>query len=323
MTGPFSIRVSIHQAGMRLDALLAQALDGCSRAHAAMLIRQGRVRVDGRACTKAAQRLSPGTSVSGVVPPPEPVAAVPEAIPLSVLHEDAHVIVIDKPPGLVIHPAPGHPAGTLVNALLHHCPDMGGIGGELRPGIVHRLDKDTSGVLVVAKNDMAMQDLGRQFKQRTVEKTYLGLVWGRPAADAGRIDLAIGRHPVERKQMSTRAPRARSAETHWLVRESLPAATLLTFVIKTGRTHQIRVHSAAMGHPILGDKVYGRPPASGALPPGLRDLPRAIPRQMLHAWRLAFDHPASGTRLQLEAPLPADMAALLAQLRAGLSSPER
>jgi 23S rRNA pseudouridine1911/1915/1917 synthase len=321
MAGPFSISVTILQGGMRLDTLLAQVLPGCSRAHAAALIRQGRVLLDGRTCSKPAQRLAPGATVAGVIPPPEPVAAVPEDIPLVVLHEDPHLIVIDKPPGLVIHPAPGHAGGTLVNAVLHRCPDMGGIGGELRPGIVHRLDKDTSGVLVVAKNDTAMQDLGRQFKQRTVEKTYLGLVWGRPSAEAGCIDLAIGRHPVARQRMSIRAPRGRSAETHWQVRESLAGTTLMTFVIKTGRTHQIRVHSAAIGHAILGDTVYGRRPPPEALPPELRGLPQTVPRQMLHAWRLAFDHPANGKRLLFEAPMPADMAELLAVLRNPASRP--
>jgi 23S rRNA pseudouridine1911/1915/1917 synthase len=315
MAGPFSVTVAPHQAHRRLDAFVAEALPDCSRALAAQLIRQGLIRVDGRTCAKPSLRLLPGSAVEGEIPLPVAAAAAPEAIPLAVLHEDAHLIVVDKPPGLVVHPAPGHAGGTLVNALLHRCPDLGGIGGALRPGIVHRLDKDTSGVMVAAKSAAAMQALARQFKAREVRKTYLGLVWGQPPEAQGCIDLPIGRHPVARKQMSTRAPRTRAAETHWKVQENFPGVCLVAFDLKTGRTHQIRVHTAALGHPILGDAVYGRPPRPGSLPRPLQDLARSIPRHMLHSWQLAFQHPVSGAWMAFEAPLPADMQTLLDSLR--------
>jgi 23S rRNA pseudouridine1911/1915/1917 synthase len=298
--------VEAGEAGLRLDLFLARRLPGRSRAFAAQLIAGGRVTVNDRP-QKPGQRLKPGDRVAVVLPAPEPARCLPEPIPLDILFEDGHVVVLNKPPGLVVHPAPGHCRGTLVNALLHHCPDLGAIGGELRPGIVHRLDKDTSGVLVAAKNAAALEGLARQFKARTVRKGYLALVHGAMSAASGVIRLPIGRHPVDRKRMSTASRRPREAETGWRVRRRFPQASLLELELRTGRTHQIRVHLAAVGRPIVGDPVYGRGKGAGV----------AAARQMLHAWRLEFDHPRTGERLSFEAPVPADMAALLEGLGAG------
>jgi 23S rRNA pseudouridine1911/1915/1917 synthase len=226
--------------------------------------------------------------------------------------------VINKPAGMVVHPAAGHSTGTLVHGILYHCPDLEGIGAEKRPGIVHRLDKDTSGLLVVAKNARAHHDLSRQFKARSILKHYLALVAGYPKTAGGRIDLPVGRHPVERKKMSTRSTRGREALTLWHVRERLAGATLLDIELKTGRTHQIRVHCQAMGFPIVGDPVYGRKGAIKQMTAGNADLQAALKnakRQMLHAHRLGFNHPVDGKALSFEAPLPEDMASLLDQLR--------
>ena len=218
----------------------------------------------------------------------------------------------------MVHPAPGHTSGTLVNALLYHCPQLGAIGGEIRPGIVHRLDKDTSGTMVVAKNGAAHENLGAQFKDRTVCKDYLGLVYGEPQSDSGSINIPIGRHPVDRKRMSTTTRKGRNAETLWKVRERFDGLTLFKLRLKTGRTHQIRVHCAAIQHPLVGDPVY-RP---RKLPQIIEKnyastagLVRTVSRQMLHAWRLGFTHPKTGEELSFESPLPEDMAGLLDRLR--------
>ena len=259
---------------------------------------------------KPSYRLKAGDSVSGQLPAPQPSGFQPEPIPIRILYEDAHIILINKPPGLVVHPAPGHFSGTLVNGLLYHCPDLGAIGAEIRPGIVHRLDKDTSGTLVVAKNAAAMEHLAAQFKNRTVLKDYLALVHGAMPGEIGAIRLPIGRHPVDRKRMSTRSRKGREAETGWRVVRGLGRFTLLELHLKTGRTHQIRVHCAAIGHPIVGDPVYGwrRSTAdSGTIQPLLAD----VHRQMLHAWRLEIDHPAGGGRMRFESPLPEDMERLI------------
>jgi len=226
------------------------------------------------------------------------------------------MVVINKQPGLVVHPAPGHTSGTLVNALLYHCSALGGIGGKIRPGIVHRLDKDTSGVLVAAKNDAAHLQLARQFKSREVQKRYLAMVHGRVKEDRGSVVLSIGRHPVDRKKMSTRSRKARGAETRWKVRERLDGVTLLELDLKTGRTHQIRVHCAAIGHPVVGDSVYGgrrRLDLSGKGQNG--SLPIKVARQMLHARWLQLAHPVTEALMSFEAPLPADMAGLIEVLR--------
>ena len=230
-------------------------------------------------------------------------------------------MVLNKQAGLVVHPAPGHNSGTLVNALLHHCPDLAGIGGEIRPGIVHRLDKDTSGTMVVAKTADAHENLAGQFKNRKVQKKYLALVFGELKSDEGSLKLPIGRHPVHRKRMSTNAPGGRFAETSWRVRKRLNGVTLLELTLKTGRTHQIRVHCSAMGHSIVGDKVYrsrkwmqnidrlfqGKSSATAA-------LLKAVSRQMLHAWQLGLSHPETGEVMTFESPLPADMTELIAKL---------
>jgi len=302
----FEHRVGPELAGQRLDAALAKLEPGLSRSQVRRLIEGGLVTVSG-AAAKPAHRVKLGERIAGSVPAATPVDVAAEAIALVVLFEDPDVIVIDKPAGLVVHPAPGHSGGTLVNALLHHCRDLSGVGGELRPGIVHRLDKDTSGVLVVAKNDRAHRSLAAQFKAHTVEREYLALVRGTPQAASGVVDAAIGRHPTDRKKMSTRAKRGRAAVTHWKVEEKLRGATLLRVRLETGRTHQVRVHLASIGLPVLGDPVYGGGRgASAELGPS---------RQALHAARLGFVHPASGETLRFASPLPADLAAALARLR--------
>jgi 23S rRNA pseudouridine1911/1915/1917 synthase len=300
----FSLPADAACSGIRLDVFIAERLPGCSRSVAVQLITTERFKVNGHA-RKPSYRLKVGDVVSGRLPAPQPCGFQPEPISLSILYEDADIIVINKPAGLVVHPAPGHCSGTLVNALLYHCPDLTGIGAEIRPGIVHRLDKDTTGTLVAAKTAAALEHLAAQFKHRTVRKDYLALVHGEMAAESGTIRLPVGRHPVDRKRMSTRSRKGREAETGWRVVRRLGGFTLLELRLKTGRTHQIRVHCAAIGHPILGDPVYGRD--RGGERRGLR-------RQMLHALRLELDHPRTGERMSFESPLPEDMQALLDEL---------
>jgi 23S rRNA pseudouridine1911/1915/1917 synthase len=309
--GEFSLITEAACSGMRLDVFLAERLPDCSRSHAGQLIAGERVKVNGQ-IRKPGYRLKAGDSVSGCIPPPKPSGFLPESIPLHILYEDRDIVVVDKPPGLVVHPAPGHDSGTLVNALLYHCPDLGGIGQELRPGIVHRLDKDTSGTLVVAKTALAMEHLAAQFKDRRVRKDYLALVHGEMAADCGTIRLPVGRHPVDRKRMSTHSRKGREAETGWRVARRLGGITLLELRLKTGRTHQIRVHCAAIRRPIVGDPVYGARRAAGRAE--IQALTAAVGRQMLHAWRLEILHPRTGERMRFESPLPADMERLIAEL---------
>ena len=311
----FAFHADAASSGIRIDVFLADHLPDCSRSFASQLIASECVRVNGQT-QKPSYRLKSGDLVSGYIPAPQPVGYLPEPIPLQVLFEDSDIVVINKPPGLVVHPAPGHHSGTLVNGLLYHCPDLGGIGAELRPGIVHRLDKDTSGTLVVAKNAAALEHLASQFKNRTVGKDYLALVHGVMAAESGTIRLPIGRHPVDRKRMSTHSRRGREAETGWRVVRCLLGATLLELRLMTGRTHQIRVHCAAIGRPIIGDPVYGRRKPAG----DSADMPAmlgSLRRQMLHAWRLEINHPRNGTRMRFESPLPEDMERLIAELEAG------
>ena len=293
------------EAGARLDLALA-ALADCSRSQARRWIEQGRVRVNERAVA-ASLRVRAGDLVEAIPPDPEPSSAEPEAIPLAVLHEDEDLIVLDKAAGIVVHPAPGHRGGTLVNALLHHCDDLAGVGDVLRPGIVHRLDRGTSGVLVVAKSDLAHRHLSDQFREHSVERVYLAVVRGVPGTDGGEIDLPIGRHERDRKRMSVRTRGGRTAATLWRVARRFPhsSRSLLELRPRTGRTHQIRVHLAAIGLPIAGDPVYGR---------GKTQLDAEIARPALHAERLAFTHPRSGARLDFRAALPADMAELLHEL---------
>jgi len=310
----FSFPAEAASSGIRLDVFIAERLTDCSRSFAGQLIGGEHVRVNGQ-LRKPAYRLKPGDIVTGCIPPPRPSGFLPEPIPLCILYEDEHIVVINKPPGLVVHPAPGHYSGTLVNGLLYHCPDLEGIGAELRPGIVHRLDKDTSGTLVAAKNSAALEHLARQFKNRSVTKDYLALVHGDMPGESGTIRLPIGRHPVDRKRMSAFSRKGREAETGWLVARRLGGFTLLEIRLRTGRTHQIRVHCAAIHRPIVGDPVYGRRRAA-ADSAAIQALLARARRQMLHAWRLEIDHPHTGERMRFESPLPEDMEDLIARLEA-------
>jgi 23S rRNA pseudouridine1911/1915/1917 synthase len=300
----------------RLDRFLAVAFPELSRSQIKRLIDEGAVTLDG-ADAKAALKLRGGEKISVTLPEPAPVETAPEPIPLSILYEDAALIVIDKPAGLVVHPAPGHPGGTLVNALLHHCDDLGGIGGELRPGIVHRLDKDTSGVMVASKNDAAHLNLARQFKRHSIRRRYRALVHGLVKQAEGTVDQEIGRHPVHRKKMSVQCRRGRRAVTHWRVlsRYDRDRLSLLELSLETGRTHQIRVHLSALGHPVVGDPLYGNPRLVRALEDArLEKLIRSLNRQFLHAWLLGFEHPGTGEYLEFQAPMPAELQTILAYL---------
>ncbi|MBW2603920.1 MAG: RluA family pseudouridine synthase [Deltaproteobacteria bacterium] len=309
----FKIFVEPPDSGKRFDLYIASRISDCSRSVATHLIRNGKIRVQGMV-RKPGYRVKAGDEICGCIPPPEPVLFKPEPIPIEILHEDDDIIVIDKHPGLVVHPAPGHRSGTLVNALLYHCPKLEGIGGALRPGIVHRLDKDTSGVLVAAKNDRAHHHLSKQFKSRQVKKEYLALVYGQMESDSGSVSLPIGRHPVDRKKMSTNSRKSRVAETTWQIRERFELASLIKVNLKTGRTHQIRVHCAAIKHPVVGDGVYGPRKTGKKITTG-KDLFRSVPRQMLHAWRISLTHPDSKTMVSFEAPIPSDMQAVITALR--------
>lgn len=311
----FKFNVDQLNAGRRFDLYLSSYLSGCSRSRAATLIRDGRVTVNGT-WKKPGYRLQAGERVEGRLPDAVASVYLPESIPIDILFEDSHLLVVNKPPGLVVHPAPGHASGTLVNALLYHCTDLAGIGGELRPGIVHRLDKETSGTMVVAKTEPVLNHLAAQFKKRIVEKTYLALVRGSVKGETGEICLPIGRHQVDRKKMSVKSRHSRSAETRWKVRERYTDATLLEVVLKTGRTHQIRVHCTAIGHPIVGDTVYGGRKQMSLSVKDRDGNALSIPRrQMLHAWRLSFDHPVTDVRMTFESPVPEDMAEVMEGLR--------
>ena len=321
MNGDFTLIVEESEAGRRLDSVVASRLIDCSRSLAAALIIDGSILVD-RQVKKPGYRLKAGDRIEGHIPVPTPVEYKPEPIPLQILYQDRHLIVINKQPGLVVHPAPGHSSGTLVNALLYHCPDLGAIGGEIRPGIVHRLDKDTSGTMVAAKSAEAQEELARQFKAREVQKKYLALVYGDLQAEGGEIKLPIGRHPVDRKRMSTTTRKGRNAETRWKVRERLAGITLLELDLKTGRTHQIRVHCAAMGYPVVGDPVYRQRKQPTKLreklsihPPPTIAVLQSLDRQQLHSWQLSLTHPHSGKKMTFESPLPEDMEALIDKLR--------
>ncbi|MCX6993878.1 MAG: RluA family pseudouridine synthase [Kiritimatiellaeota bacterium] len=284
-----------------------------SRARIQALIHDGHVTVNGQ-MIKEHHKIRPGDSVTLVIPPPVATALIPEAIPLDILYEDAELLVINKPAGLVVHPAAGHSSGTLVNALLHHCGSLAAIGGEQRPGIVHRLDRDTSGIMVVAKSDRALAGLMNQFKQRTIHKNYVALVWGHPNPARGTIETLIGRHRTDRKKMSAQPKTGRAAVTHYELSERLGDVSLVRIRLETGRTHQIRVHMAYRGHPVVGDAQYGGR--------SVRSLPASAGRQMLHAETLAFMHPVTGKRLTFTAPWPADLKALVAALRKSESQPK-
>ena len=286
----------------RLDKVLQERYPDFSRSRIEGLIKAGFVTVNGAVAEKAGQKVAETDEIGVEIPPPVPAEPQPEDIPLTVVFEDEHMLVVDKAPGMVVHPAPGHFTGTLVNALLHRCPDLSGIGGVARPGIVHRLDQDTSGLLVVAKTQAAMDGLTRAFaSHKSLTKTYLAVCHGRPRLDAGRIENLIGRHPVDRKRMAIVEKNGKLAITNWKVLGPGRAGTsLVACVIETGRTHQIRVHMASLGCPVIGDRVYGK----GALDRKLEPVPE---RQMLHAWRLKLWHPVFGVEMSLEAPIPSDM----------------
>lgn len=320
-------------AGMRLDRFLAGELhgvagdaEGLSRSEIQRLIGEGRITLNG-ARTKSSARIHPRDRIDVDAPPPRDSAVRAEALPLDILYEDGDCIVINKAAGVTVHPAAGHWSGTLVNALLHHCPNIDGIGGVRRPGIVHRLDKDTSGVMIVAKNAAAYQHFARQFKDRSVTKEYLAVVWGRMKPDRGIIDRPIGRHRSDRKKMSSvkSISRSREAATEWSVEERFTLSagktragevTLVRLRPRTGRTHQIRVHLADIGHPIVGDRMYG-----GRRKPSLPESCGALanfPRQALHAEKLSIEPVGGGTRTNFSAPLPEDIIALLSLLRSEL-----
>lgn len=290
--------------GGRLDAWLASRVEKLSRSRLQALMAEGAIASNGIPLT-AKTKLRQGDPIIIELPDPTPAEPIPEDIPLDILYEDASIIVINKPAGMVVHPAPGHESETLVNALLYHCEDLKGVGGVARPGIVHRLDMDTTGILVVAKDEEALNALSNQFQTRTTEKTYFALVHGHPAAISGTIDGKIGRHPTDRKKMAFNPPKGgKDAITHWKVEKHLEGTTLLRVKIETGRTHQIRVHLSYNKMPIVGDQVYGN-----------RQLDRKITncptRQMLHAAEFSFDHPKTGKRMTLNAPLPSDFQELI------------
>lgn len=315
---PLRVTASSQAAGQRVDRFLAEASGRLSRTRVKALIEQGQVLRDGVRLAEPAEAVRAGATY--VLDEPALIDATPgpETIALTVLFEDADLIVIDKPAGLVVHPAPGNQHGTLVNALLAHCRDLPGIGGERRPGIVHRLDKDTSGVMVAAKSEAAMAGLSALFAARDLERRYLALSWGLPSPVEGVIEGAIGRDPRERKRMAVVRHGGKPAMTRYRLRETLHGAVgLLDCQLATGRTHQIRVHLASIGHPLVGDPVYLRrvPAASRGLPAALRGLLLDFPRQALHAAVLGFRHPITGASLRFETPPPADVTDLLAALR--------
>ena len=311
----FAIRVSEKGAGRRLDQFLSETSLKLSRSQAKNLIQKHLISLNQKPA-KPSAHVKAGDIVLGTFPQPEPLSLRPEPIPLTILYEDSSIIVVDKFARMVVHPAYGNPSGTLVNALLYHCKDLAGINGVLRPGIVHRLDKDTSGVMVVAKDDEAYHHLTKQFKNRTVKKVYLAIVYGRVSRDEGLIDSDIGRHPSERKRMSTRTKRGRTAITRWKKIEEFESATLLEIFPQTGRTHQIRVHLSSIGHPILGDPLYGRKGRPGAIhDPVLRECVKRLNRQALHAQRLEFNHPRTGETVRFVSPMPRDMEEVLERLK--------
>ena len=309
--GQVTVEIGPEQAGQRLDQALTAVAPGLSRSQVQRLIKDGRVTTGGRVCERSSVTVAEGESYVLDIPPAVPSEHVPQDLPLEILHEDEDLVVVNKPPGMVVHPAAGHADGTLVNALLHHVDDLSGVGGETRPGIVHRLDKGTSGVMVVAKNDTAHQELARQFHDREIEKEYITLVWG--VVNAGRrIEDPIGRDPDNRQRMSTKARRARTAVTRIVRVEHLPGVTLAIVGIATGRTHQIRVHLSAIGHPVVGDSLYGG--VHRRVPPHLKAISR-LERPFLHALRLSFVHPRDARKMEFVAPVSDDLKSIVEELR--------
>ena len=296
-----TVTVLVESDGQRADQVLAQSLNSLTRSAAQKLLEEGRVTLSGKALRKR-DRLHTGDALTVVIPDPVSVEAKPQDIPLDVVYEDEDVIVVNKPVGLVVHPAPGHPDGTLVNGLLYHCGDsLSGINGELRPGIVHRIDRDTSGLIIAAKNDAAHLALADQLQDHSLYREYEAVVVGNLKEDEGTVDLPIARHPNDRKKMAVNYRNGRHAVTHWTVLARYPGYTHVQCRLETGRTHQIRVHMAAQGHPVLGDPVYG----------GQRKGFPELAGQCLHARRLSFVHPRTQERMTLECPLPAYFASTL------------
>lgn len=305
------IELQVSHTADRLDRWLAEQLPELSRSRLQKLIEQGEVQINGEVCRSKKQEIQVGDRVCLTIPAAEPLELKAESMPLDILYEDEHLLILNKPVGLVVHPAPGHGEGTLVNALLAHCSDLAGIGGVQRPGIVHRLDKDTSGAIAIAKTDLAHQRLQAQFKAKTAQRFYLAIVYGAPAAEHGTVDQPIGRHPVDRKKMAIvpEEKGGRQAVTHWQVRERLGNYTLMEFRLETGRTHQIRVHCACMGHPVVGDPQY-----SSGRSPGVN-----LPGQALHAYRLRVQHPLSNQWIDVTANPPDSFLTLLRVLRQRVS----
>jgi 23S rRNA pseudouridine1911/1915/1917 synthase len=301
------INLEVKEGKQRLDRWLSEQLPNLSRSRLQKLIEQGFLQLNGQICQDKKVKLKQGDYLHLTIPPVQPLAVVAEAIPLDILYEDEAIIIINKPAGLVVHPAPGHENGTLVNALLSHCQNLAGIGGVQRPGIVHRIDKDTTGALVVAKTDQAYQHLQRQIKTKSARREYLGIVYGRPQTLTGTVNQPIGRHLVERKKMAIVPPekRGREAVTHWQVIEPLGNYTLMQFRLETGRTHQIRVHCSFIGHPLVGDPLY-----SSGRSPNVN-----LSGQMLHAWKLTLEHPLTGELIEAIAPIPPTFTKLLNVLR--------
>ncbi|MBD2154645.1 RluA family pseudouridine synthase [Leptolyngbya sp. FACHB-16] len=294
-------------AGDRLDRWLSEHLPDLSRARIQKLIDQGQVQVNGQICTSKKMAIQAGDRIDITIPDATPLELEAQSIPLDILYEDDSLLILNKPTGLVVHPAPGHEDGTLVNALLAHCPNLTGIGGVQRPGIVHRLDKDTSGAIAIAKTDQAHQHLQAQFKAKTARRTYLAVVYGAPKESSGTVDAPIGRHLGDRKKMAVvpLEKGGRPAITHWQVQERLGNYSLMQYDLETGRTHQIRVHSAHIGHPVVGDPVY-----SSGRPIGIN-----LPGQALHAWRLRLQHPLTEEWIEAIAPLPDYLTKLVQVLR--------
>jgi pseudouridine synthase, RluA family len=298
------------EAGRRLDVVLAERIEAVSRTQLSRHISEGAVTLNGKPASPS-QKVREDDTVVWTPPRVRAVEILAEDIPLRVVFEDEHLVVVDKPPGLVVHPAAGHDDGTLVNALLAHCHDLGGIGGELRPGIVHRIDKDTSGLLVVAKDDATMNALGADFKIHRIKRVYDALAVGRPARASGKIDTLIGRDPHDRKKFSIKVRTGKRAVTNWRLIEELGRASRLEAELQTGRTHQVRVHFAAMGCPLLGDATYGRSPRDE----DIRAIAKQLGRQALHARLLGFHHPKTGQWVEFESAPPGDFLAALAALR--------
>lgn len=309
------ISLQVEEQGERLDRYLTERLTDLSRSRIQQLIEQGQVQLNGKVCTSKKTSVKLGDRISLEILPAEPLELTPQDIPLDILYEDDQLLILNKPAGLVVHPAPGHPDGTLVNAILAHCPNLPGIGGVQRPGIVHRLDKDTTGAIAIAKTEFAHQHLQGQLKAKTAQREYLGVVYGVPKTENGTVDLPIGRHPVDRKKMAVVSPEkgGRHATTHWRILERLGNYTLMHFQLETGRTHQIRVHSAHIGHPIVGDPVY----SSG------RSVGVNLPGQALHAWRLRLQHPVSEEWIEVTAPIPQTFKTLLEVLKRRVTTADK